>query len=75
MVGIHRSMGKALLEGKEVIVIGDMNINHLNWTEYNLPASNQTAKLRSLIDILFTKIFPHGVSQLVTVATQGRRRT
>ena len=62
---------RALLENKEVVVMGDMNLNHLNWNNHDLPASDQTSKLRSLIDLLFTKIFPHRVSQLVTVATRS----
>ena len=59
---------KALAEDKEVIVTGDMNINHLDWTDDNT-ASNQTKKLRPLITELFTRIFPHGISQLVNSAT------
>ena len=52
------NISRALNEGKEVIVTGDMNLNHVDW--------NQTKKLRPLIDQLFTRILPHGVSQLVT---------
>ena len=59
---------RALTEDKEVIVTGDMNINHLDWTDDNT-ASNQTKKLRPLITELFTRIFPHGISQLVSSAT------
>ena len=59
---------RALAEDKEVIVAGDMNINHLDWTD-DITASNQTKKLRPLITELFSRIFPHGISQLVTSAT------
>ena len=61
---------RALAEGKEVIVLGDMNMNHLDWTKDDNTACNQTKKLRPLIDELFLRIFPHGVSQLVTTATR-----
>ena len=69
---------RALNTGLEVHVLGDMNINHLNWTDQSLPSSNQTHRLRSLVAALFSRIFPHGVSQLVKVATRhfpGQRST
>ena len=53
----------------EVIVTGDININHLDWTMDDNSTSNQTKKMRLLISVLFTRILPHGVSQLVTTAT------
>ena len=61
---------RALDSGLEVHLLGDLNINHCNWTEQNLPASNQTSKLSSLISDLFTRIFPHGVSQHVVGPTR-----
>ena len=61
---------RALDEDREVIVTGDINLNHLEWTKDDLPANNQTKKLRPLINALFTRILPHGVSQLVTTATR-----
>ena len=61
---------KALAEEKEVLVLMDANIDFLKWTKDNLSANDSTARLRPLIDLLFTKIFPHGVSQLVTGATR-----
>jgi hypothetical protein len=64
---------RALAEDKEVIVTGDMNINHLEWTRDDLPPNNQTVKLKSLITELFSRILPHGVSQLVTSATRIRK--
>ena len=60
---------KALSEDKEVIVAGDMNINHIDWTFDDNSASNQTKRMRPLITELFTRILPHGVSQLVKTAT------
>ena len=61
---------KALDSGLEVHLLGDLNINHCNWTDTNLPASNQTSKLHSLISALFTRIFPLGVSQHVVGPTR-----
>ena len=63
---------RALDEDCEMIVLGDMNINHLEWTRTDLPSNNQTYKLKPLINDLFTRILPHGVSQLVTTATWVR---
>ena len=61
---------KALDSGLEVHLLGDLNINHCNWTNPNLPASNQTSRLSSLISALFTRILPHGVSQHVVGPTR-----
>ena len=43
---------RALYSGHEVHLLGDLNLNHCNWSEPNLPASNQTSKLSSLISLL-----------------------
>ena len=61
---------RALATGLEVHCAGDMNINHCNWMSPNLPRSNQSYKLRELTSALFTKIFPWGVSQLVSGPTR-----
>ena len=63
---------RALAEDKEVIVTGDMNINHLEWAKDDLASSTQTHKLKPLISELFSRILPHGVYQLVTAATRFR---
>ena len=62
---------QALMEDKEVIVMMDANLDFLKWSDDNLPAGDSTVKLRPLIELLFKKIFPYGVSQLVTVATRS----
>ena len=54
----------------EVVSLGDFNINHCNWTDPNICQSNQTYKLKSLINILFTRIFPYGTVQLVIGPTR-----
>ena len=61
---------EALSSGKEVICLGDYNINHCDWTDMNIPRSSQTYKLKSLINVLFSRIFPYGVSQLVVGPTR-----
>ena len=61
---------RALATGKEVHVLGDINLNHLNWTKPNIASSDQTYNLRDLIEMLFNTIFPHGVVQCVKVATR-----
>ena len=62
---------KALVEGKEVVVMMDANLDFLKWTNDNLPAGDSTLRLKPLIELLFEKIFPHGVTQLVSVATRS----
>ena len=61
---------RALDTGLEVHTLGDMNINHLNWTDQSLSPNNQTSKLKPLISALFSRIFPHGVTQCVQGATR-----
>ena len=61
----------ALNEGKEVIIMMDANLDFLKWTRTDLPANDHTVRLKPLIELLFTRIFPHGVSQLVTTATRA----
>ena len=48
----------------------DANLDHLTWRCTDLPSSHSSIRLRSLIDVLFEKIFPLGVSQLVTGPTR-----
>ena len=61
---------KVLREGKEVMVLGDMNIDFLKWTRRNLPASDSSIRLKQLSEEIFSRIFTLGVSQLVTTATR-----
>ena len=60
----------ALNTGLEVHTLGDLNINHCNWTDLSLPSSNQTSRLQPLITALFSRIFPHGVTQCVKGPTR-----
>ena len=61
---------RALDTGLEVHLLGDLNMNHCNWTDPNLPSSNQTSRLAPLISALFTRIIPQGVSQHVVGPTR-----
>ena len=55
---------QALHENKEVVVLGDVNLNFLEWkkdsTSYNL---------HEFSELIFDKIFPHGVVQCIREAT------
>ena len=61
----------ALHETKEVIMMMEANLDFLNWSESNLPATDQTVRLKPFIEQLFSRIFTLGVSQLVTTATRA----
>ena len=64
----------ALLEGKEVLVMLDANLDFLTWrSTEDLPAHHSSIRLKSLMNELYDKIIPHGVSQLVTGATRIER--
>ena len=54
-----------------MICLGDINIDHLKWTRNNLSPNSVTARLKPLIDLLFEKIIPLGISQCVTTATRS----
>ena len=64
----------AIEEGKEVIVMLDANLDFLTWRNCeHLPPYHSSNRLKSLIDSLFDRIIPLGVSQLVTGATRMQR--
>ena len=50
----------------------DANTDALTWIFLNLPANHSNVKLKPLIDDLFDKILPHGVTQLVQVPTHSQ---
>ena len=61
-------------EEKEVIVLMDANLDSLTWTKdpvYSHQATAAFTKLRSLAEDLFSRIFPQGVSMLVSEATRA----
>ena len=61
----------ALSEGREVIIMMDANLDFLKWTRSDLPATDHIFRLKPLIEQLFVRIFPLGVTQLVTTATRA----
>ena len=61
----------ALREDKEVILAMDANIDFLKWTANNLSLNDSTHRLKPLIEDLFARILPLGVSQLVTTPTRA----
>ena len=64
----------ALTENKEVLVTLDANLDHLTWRMTdNLPSHHSSIRLKCLIDALFDRIFPLGVTQLVRGATRMER--
>ena len=63
---------KALREDREVLLLGDMNINSLKWAKADLPPGDYIHHQRPLIDLLFEKIIPLGVTQQVSVPTHNK---
>ena len=63
----------ALSEHKEVIVTLDANLDFLTWRTDGLPPHHSSVKLKPLVDALFDRILPQGVTQLVTGATRMER--
>ena len=54
---------RALDTGKEVIVIGDCNLDYLRF--------NDAGQMQPLIDLILEKIYPYGVQQLVQTPTDS----
>ena len=52
------------MENKEVIVTLDANLDHLTWrSTEGLPLHHSSVRLKSLVDALFDRIIPLGVTQ------------
>ena len=65
---------EALTENKEVLVTLDANLDHLTWRRTEgLPPHHSSVRLKSLVDALFDRIIPQGVTQLVMGATRIER--
>ena len=54
---------RALSSGKEVIVLGDVNLDHLKFQD--------SGQLQPMIDKMFEEIYPHGVYQCVQGPTHS----
>ena len=61
---------QALKEDRECLVLGDVNLDFLEWNKQNLPPNDSSHKLRPLKDNLFATILPYGVTQLVKKPTR-----
>ena len=60
----------ALGTNLECHLLGDLNINFLEYSKPIIPPNSQSYKLRSLIKVLFDRILPLGAIQCVNVATR-----
>ena len=58
---------KALEEKRDVICAMDANIDALSWS------SDSNVKLSPLVNDLFDRIIPQGISQLVNLPTQAQQ--
>jgi hypothetical protein len=54
----------------ECHVVGDCNIDAQSFNRPDIASTPHNAKLRPLVEKLFERIFPHGVSQMVTSVTR-----
>ena len=59
---------KALNENREVVVLGDVNLDFLQWKK-GIHCNPQAYRLRDLSQLIFDRIIPHGVVQCITEAT------
>ena len=61
---------RAIRTSSECHVLGDMNLNFLEYNKPNIPHNSQSYKLRSLINLLIERILPLGAVQCVTGPTR-----
>ena len=60
----------ALASNMECHLLGDLNLNFLEYSKPSIPTNSQSYKLRSLIQLLSERILPLGAVQCVGVATR-----
>jgi hypothetical protein len=64
---------RALDSGKEVVVMGDFNLDFLSFHRTDLSSSSQAHRMKPLVEEMFARVVPHGVKQCVVGPTrQGR---
>ena len=63
----------AIMEGKEICVTGDINLNFLVWGNPNVYLTSHAKKLQPLVTKLFDQIIPLGFVQMVKKATRFMR--
>ena len=59
----------AVLENRETLVLGDVNIDFLQWSTTSQPSSDQNNRLKPLVTQLLDRIIPHGFIQVITEPT------
>ena len=60
----------AIESSEECHLLGDMNLNFLEYANGSIPQNSQSYKLQSLIKLLYEHILPLGAVQCVNVATR-----
>ena len=64
---------RALDTGKDVVVMGDFNLDFLSFHRTDLSSSSQAHRMKPLVGEMFARVVPHGVKQCVVGPTrQGR---
>ena len=63
----------AIASESEIHVLGDMNLNFLEFFKEASAASAHSVRLHPLVDNLIDRIIPHGFSQLITDVTRIRQ--
>jgi hypothetical protein len=64
---------RALVTGKECIVMGDFDLDFLSFNRTYLSTSSQAQRLKPLVNELFTRVVHHGVKQCVVGPTSKGR--
>ena len=59
----------AILENKEIICMGDMNIDFLKWSNASQPSNEPNDRQKHLTTQIMDRIIPHGFVQLISVPT------
>ena len=60
----------AIATDSEIHVLGDVNLNFLDFNNQNVQPNSHSARLRPLVDALLDRVVPHGFSQLITDVTR-----
>ena len=61
----------AIATDLEIHVLGDMNLNYLDFHNQSIPSNSHSARLRPLVHALCDLVVPHGFTQLVSEVTRA----
>ena len=64
---------RAIATESEIHVLGDLNLNFLDFNNQDLSSNTHSMRLRPLVDLLLGRIVHHGFSQLITDVTSRAR--